>query len=65
MATSDKLKVIHRRNEDDTIDSICRECFATIATERSETELDRKEHDHVCDPWVLERFQRAAENRTQ
>jgi hypothetical protein len=43
-------KVVHRHNEDGTHDSICMECFATIATVGSETELYRHESLHVCDP---------------
>jgi hypothetical protein len=43
-------KFSHRHNEDDTHDSICMACFATIATVGSETELYQHESAHVCDP---------------
>ena len=39
-----------RHNHDGTIDSICPECFRTVARCRSEAELDGHEHRHVCDP---------------
>ena len=35
-------------NEDGRTDSICRACFATVATADSELELYCKERDHVC-----------------
>ena len=46
----------HRENRDGTIDSICRTCFATIATSIRESELGRKEQEHRCDPMALERI---------
>lgn len=39
---------VHRHNDDGTVDSICRRCFMTVATEVSESELIRDEHDHDC-----------------
>jgi hypothetical protein len=47
-----------RANDDGTTDSICMNCFRTIATSVWESDLDRVESDHVCDPRELERFQR-------
>jgi hypothetical protein len=46
----------HRTNGDGTVDSICRMCFATIATSHWETDLERKEKEHICDPSTVERF---------
>lgn len=46
----------HRANEDGTIDSICRECLATVATSQWEADLEKAEQAHVCDPAELERF---------
>jgi hypothetical protein len=40
----------HLHNEDDTHDSICMACFATIATVGCETELYQHESANVCDP---------------
>ncbi len=40
----------HRHNEDGGHDSICMECFATVATVGSETELYRYESLHIGDP---------------
>jgi hypothetical protein len=45
-----------RSNEDGTIDSICRHCFVTVATEQWETDLEIAERDHVCNPGELDRF---------
>ena len=43
----------HRRNEDGTYDSICRECFAAIARGKTELELEISERNHVCDSSFL------------
>lgn len=50
------IKFIHRINEDGSIDSICRDCFVTIATARTRSELEAHEHKHDCEPMVLERY---------
>jgi hypothetical protein len=42
-----------RSNADGTRDSICKKCFATIATSREESELAQAEQTHACDPYVL------------
>ncbi len=47
----------HRRNPDETFDSICRSCFATVGSHRPEWELEGIERRHICDPRVVERFQ--------
>jgi hypothetical protein len=49
-------KFSHRFNADGTVDSICRECFVTVATEESENELLAKEHLHSCNPHIVEWF---------
>ena len=49
-------KFVHRSNRNGTTDSICRDCFATVATATWEAELERKESMHVCDTWTVERF---------
>jgi len=38
----------HRRNDNDTIDSICLECFRTIATKWTKAELANSEATHEC-----------------
>ena len=38
----------HRRNRDGSFDSICLNCFATLATARTEPELLVYEKMHVC-----------------
>lgn len=49
---------VHRLNDDGTIDSICRHCFITIATTVSESVLEREERKHICDCWLLERYEK-------
>jgi hypothetical protein len=43
----------HRRNEDGTYDSICRDCFLAIARGKTESELAISEKSHVCDSSFL------------
>lgn len=52
------IKFIHRINEDGSIDSICRDCFVTIATARSRADLEFEERRHACEPMLLERYTR-------
>jgi hypothetical protein len=54
---SPTIKFVHRKNLDGTFDSICPQCFVTIATCRNETEMLLVERMHVCDVWALARFQ--------
>ena len=56
MAQTSTLQFIHRLNEDGTIDSVCRNCFVTVATALSKTGLERGEREHRCDPLLLERY---------
>jgi hypothetical protein len=49
----EKLRFAHRTNDDGTVDSICRKCFATVATCHWESDLENAERDHVCDPDFL------------
>jgi len=48
MATSSRSKFAHRHNLDGTYDSICKECFKTVATEGQEADLRTAENAHVC-----------------
>jgi hypothetical protein len=50
------IKFIHRINEDGSIDSICRDCFTTIATGRLRSDLESQERQHACEPMLLERY---------
>jgi hypothetical protein len=56
MASGNNEEFVHRFNADGTIDSICRQCFVTVATARRESELLSQENDHICEPDVLDRF---------
>ncbi len=46
----------HRRNPDQSIDSICTGCFQTIASEDREAKLIAHEGSHSCDPYSQYRF---------
>jgi hypothetical protein len=46
----------HRANANGTVDSICKECFATIHTAKKESDLKKAEREHICKPEDLERF---------
>jgi hypothetical protein len=52
------IKFIHRINQDGSIDSICRDCFVTVATAKSATDLEREEHHHTCEPVLLLRYKK-------
>ena len=51
-------KFAHRSNLDRTMDSICRRCLATVATVYDMGELLRYEQQHICDPLLVERYNR-------
>ena len=53
----------HRINDDGTVDSICRDCFVTVATESSESDLERDERDHSCDPALIEHYKKVEVDR--
>lgn len=38
----------HRKNPNQTYDSICHRCFSTVATESSESALAKHEQQHDC-----------------
>jgi len=50
------LQFLHRVNEDGTIDSICCDCFTTVATRFSKRDLELEEKEHNCDSLLLERY---------
>jgi hypothetical protein len=49
----------HRLNHDGTTDSICKNCYLTIATASWEADLDSAERGHKCDPTRLEYLKKA------
>lgn len=51
----------HRANEDGTFDSFCRHCFAIIAAKRDEADLKVCESQHLCNPWLLQRYAKVRE----
>jgi hypothetical protein len=58
MAHTYTLQFTHRLNDDGTIDSICRECFTTVATAKSGSALEREEQRHHCDGFLLRRYKK-------
>ena len=46
----------HRTNSDGTIDSICDQCFVTVATSNCESDLAHFEAAHSCDPARFDYF---------
>jgi hypothetical protein len=40
----------HRRNSNDSFDSICLTCFATFANAKTEPELLEYDKNHICEP---------------
>jgi hypothetical protein len=46
----------HRQNGNLTYDSICLQCFRTIATEKKKEELPELEKNHDCKGFDLERL---------
>ena len=59
MTQAPTLHFAHRLNEDGTIDSICRDCYVTVATASSEADLVREECAHTCDPVLLEHYEKS------
>jgi hypothetical protein len=59
MAQTYTLQFIHRLNADGTIDSICGDCFITVATATSDAALEGYERQHSCDPALLERYKKS------
>ncbi len=43
-----EIKFTHRYNPDGTWQSICPECYKTVAESREERDLKRAEGTHVC-----------------
>jgi hypothetical protein len=56
MLTQLKPSFPHRHNADGSHDSICKVCFATVATVLNELELAGFETAHVCQPADLYRL---------
>ena len=50
-------------NANGTVDSVCRNCFATVATATKEAELEEPERTHVCDPHLIEHWKEVAKRQ--
>lgn len=59
-ALSAGARFAHRSNRNGTTDTICRQCFATVATAIWEADLDRAERTHTCDPCMLQSMKKPA-----
>jgi hypothetical protein len=53
MAQMERTSFPHRRNSDGSFDSICTQCFRTIATANAEAELQAAERAHDCKGFYL------------
>lgn len=51
--SADRWRFPHRANQDGEYESICRICFATVATAEDEAELLTWERAHICDAMQL------------
>ena len=56
MTQSRTKQFVHRLNNDGTIDSICCDCFITVANAASEAALEREERMHKCNAWQIARY---------
>jgi len=55
----------HRHNRDGSHDSICRSCYATVASVQNEADLAQHEQDHVCDRSCLVPSQQSSEESVE
>ncbi|MGH9588962.1 MAG: hypothetical protein ACRD25_01145 [Terracidiphilus sp.] len=62
MFTLITIAYARRQNADGTTDSICRNCFVTVTTASWEGDLTCAEHDHACDPNVLDYWNKMKED---
>lgn len=53
MAQGSRTAFPHRHNPDGSIDSICSECFQTIAAASTEAQLEAAERVHDCKGFSL------------
>ena len=58
MTQTHTVQFAHRLNQDGTIDSICRDCFITVATAVSESALEREEQKHNCNRSLLDWYKK-------
>jgi hypothetical protein len=52
----DQPQFFHRSNDDGTFDSICLQCFRTVATQSHEANIAAKEQAHVCSEYEEANF---------
>lgn len=55
---SPRAKYAHRYNRDGTTDSICKECFMTVAKAIWEADLERAERVHQCESRAVAHFRK-------
>jgi hypothetical protein len=53
MNKSSGERYIHRKNADRSYDSICLQCFRTVATSSDELALAELENLHKCSGWAM------------
>lgn len=54
-----------RPNRDGTTESFCNRCFVTVASAHFESDLERAEQAHVCDPHTLAYWQAVLDQPVQ
>jgi hypothetical protein len=63
MGSPSDFRFLRRAYKDGKFESICKECFHTIAKGKCEADLYLLEIAHICDPWTRSRlWQRAINN---
>ena len=55
----------HRVNPDESIDSICPHCFATVGSATVESDLERIEAAHVCEAGRLQHYDEARDRASK
>lgn len=58
-----KPSFLRHQNANGTFDSVCKNCFVTVATAPREFELEEPERNHVCDPQVVQHWKEVAEGK--
>lgn len=50
-------------NTNGIVDSVCRNCYVTVASATKESELEEPERTHVCNPYLVEHWKEIAKGK--
>jgi hypothetical protein len=50
-------------NANGIVDSVCRNCYVTVASATRESELEEPERNHVCNPNLVEHWKDIAKGK--